>query len=490
MAEEKGIGKKAVEGVKKAAEGFEGFASKIGRAGKATESYTGSVESAAQSTVELLTTPWKKMAQLIGTNTDAFEKLNQSGMSFGNSMNNIRMGAAEMRMSLDDFTKLMGENQKSFASLGGTATKSAENFTKLGKEMQQSGLAEKMTQMGFGYQELNEILAIQIGASKEKMGNDEASRKKTIESAMALAEEMDSLAKLTGMSRKEQEDSRKANQRDMQLEAAMRLQTRNMSADDAKAYRANMLNIIETTKAERGEAAAAAAKEFITTGTLKTSEAMASASIDSGGFQAMQRQVDATKKGDTKGAQEAREDARRSSMALQDNEAYLTIASQVGGTAGKVTTGQMEKMQTQYEGTKALDEENRRNGITKDLNGLMEQQKDIIKKEQTARDGLTAGMIAARNDLADANAAAVRRVGEVTGKGSKLEKEAGAIAAKRTEGRQKEYGEMIAKDTPVGDILQKGSDVGAAAIKGIEDFSQALKRLVKELNEGYAKLGK
>lgn len=486
MAEEDKSSKKVADGMKKASDKVEEFASRLGRAGEATKNYTGSIESAAQSTVELLTLPWKKMAQLIGTNTDAFEKLNQSGMSFGNSMNNIRMSAAEMRMSLDDFTKLMGESQKSFASLGGTATKSAENFTKLGKEMQQSGLAEKMTQMGFGYQELNEILAIQIGASKEKMGADEASRRKTIESAMALAEEMDGLAKLTGMSRKDQEESRKALQRDMQLEAALRLQTRNMSADDAKAYRANMMNIIETTKAERGEAAASAAKELITTGTLKSSEAQASASLDADAFQAMQRQIASGKKGDIAGMNQAREEARQASMRNQDNEAYLTVASQVGGVAGKVTTGQMASMQTQYEGTKALDEENRRNGITKDLNGLMEQQKKLIKEEQTARDGLTAGMIATRNNLADANAAAVRRTGEVMGKDSNLAKQVGKIAEDRAGGgKQAEYGKLIEKNTPVGDLMQFGSDVGAKAVEGLRDVTAKLRDLVEEINKTY-----
>jgi hypothetical protein len=488
MAEKDGVGKKVVDavgGVVKAAKTYSNkldeLSSQSGRQAEAIKTYTGSIESVSNSLVDLMTAPWQKMAQVIGTNVEAFKDLSQTGITFGNSMNNIRMGAADMRMSLDEFTGFMKENQKSFASLGGTVGKGAEAFANLSKQMINSELGEKMMQLGYSSSELNEVLAIQIGASKAKLSAEDGSRERAIASAMKMAEEMDSLAKLTGVSRKEQEESRKALQRDMALEAAMRLQTRNMSKEDAEKYRANMMNIIETTKTERGEAAASAAKEMITTGTLKTSEAQASASMDAGGFQAMTRQIEAAKKGDTEGMNRAREEARKSSLEMQDNEAYLTVASQVGGVAGQVARGQMGSMQTQYEGTKSLDEENKRNGITKDLNGLMEQQKDLIKKEQEARDGHTRAMIQAKIELDKANAAAVRSVGSSMAKGTEFDKAMNRTVDRVTDPKTRTTQEGLEKqfDKDFGKISK---EVAGAAGKGVEETTKILTEAVTEIS--------
>ena len=489
MAKEDGVVKKVADAADKASKGLEGFAKQAGRADKALDSYTGSVEAAAAGAVDLLTTPWRKMAQLIGTNTEAFEQLNKTGMSFGNSMNNIRMSAADMRMGLDEFTRFMGENQKSFASLGGTVGKGAQNFAEMSKLMQAN--SEKLTQMGYGYEELNQILAIQVGASKAKIEGDEAARKRQIDGAIKLAEEMDGLAKLTGVSRKEQEETRKALQKDMAFEAAMRQETRNMTKEDAEKYRAAMMDLVATTEATQGAAAGAAIKEsIITGGSLQSGEAMAHASLNNEAYQKSMEAREKIKQGDYEGAKRSKESSDAAAITSQNSDANLSVARYVGGTAGNVAKGTMAATQTQFEGLKSLEDQAKRNGeIISDVNELMGRQKAAIKAEQEARDGVTAAMITTKNRLADATAATTRVVGETMGKGSKMEQDMLKVSDKNSASKRDEYADKLRK-SPVKDAMQVGADLAGTAVVGLDKLADAATKLSEELIKWYAEIKK
>jgi len=484
MAKDDGVGKKVVDATKDAAKGLEGFAKQAGRADKALDSYTGSVEAAAAGAVDLLTTPWRKMAQLIGTNTEAFEQLNKTGMSFGNSMNNIRMSAADMRMGLDEFTRFMGENQKSFASLGGTVGKGAQNFAEMSKLMQAN--SEKLTQMGYGYEELNQILAIQVGASKAKIEGDEAARNRQIAGAIKLAEEMDGLAKLTGVSRKEQEETRKALQKDMAFEAAMRQETRNMTKEDAEKYRAAMMDLVATTEATQGAAAGAAIKEsIITGGSLQSGEAMAHASLNNEAYQKSMEAREKIKQGDYEGAKRSKESSDAAAITSQNSDANLSVARYVGGTAGNVAKGTMAATQTQFEGLKSLEDSLSRQGKTiSDVNELMGRQKAAIKQEQEARDGVTAAMITTKNRLADATAATTRVVGETMGKGSKMEQDMLKVSDKNSASKRDEYANNF-RNSGVKGAVQLGADLAGTAVVGLDKLADEAVKLAGELKKWY-----
>jgi len=484
MAKDDGIIKKVgdaaggvAKAVTKASNELEKLANASGRQAEALKDHTGSIEAVSKSLVDIMTTPWQKMAQVIGTNVETFKELSQTGITFGNSMNNIRMGAADMRMSMGEFSEFMTTNQKSFASLGGTVGKGAEEFAKLSKQMVNSELGEKMMQLGYSSKELNEVLAIQIGASKAKLSAEDGSRERAIASAMKMAEEMDSLAKLTGVSRKEQEETRKALQKDMAFEAAMRQETRNMSKEDAEKYRAAMMDLVATTEATQGAAAGAAIKEsIITGGSLQSSGAMAHASLNSEAYQKSMEAREKIKQGDYEGAKKTKEQSDAAAITSQNSDANLSVARFAGGTAGQVARGTMSATQTQFEGLKALD------SSLKDVGGLMAKQKDMIKEEQDARDGHTRAMIQAKIELEKANAAAVRSVGSSMAKGTEFDKNMNKMVDRATDPKTRTTQQGLEKefDKTFGGISK---DIAGAAGKGVEETAKVLTEAATKIKQ-------
>lgn len=178
-----------------------------------------------------------KLIGSIEDSMDTYKVLSRSGASFGNSLVELNMQAAGTRLPLKEFTNLVQNNVKGFAGLSGGVAKGATLFAEASQQMfDDSGLIEKFTSMGYTSEELNSLLSYTIVQQKRLGVSDEEAKKRAIEQATMLATEMDAMAKLTGKSRKEQEDELRKTKENGQMRPALDMEIKKGGDGVRKAF--------------------------------------------------------------------------------------------------------------------------------------------------------------------------------------------------------------------------------------------------------------
>ena len=437
--------------------------------------------------VNLATAGLRKLSEVVGNNTEKLEQFTNIGSSFGNSLNAMKIAAAESRVSLEDFYDILEKNNKSFAGLGGTVAEGSKEFAKLSRSFYDSGFAENLKQMGYTGKELNEVLALQVGISKSNMESTEEGRTRSLKSAAELAYQMDEISKLTGKSRKEQAEAMKEQQRDMKLEAALRQQTAGMSKEDADAYRKQVMAHISEVQNTMGPAAANAAKEIATSGTLQTQASRQFVATAGEGAQALIRSTQAIKDRDFAEADRERKRAQAEIVAIQDTPAYqnlIIFGTKVSGVVGDT----MAATQTMYDGVKnqlqatgtAVVNLGDKAG---EVAGALGNMRESVRKEQEARDPLTSLMVRTADRLKDAEAAYEARIRSTMMDPSKG---LGQALAQASDARSM----GIAPKTTAGDIAEERQKALAARQAGQEvtvGMREAYDRVAKPIADNFIK---
>jgi hypothetical protein len=145
------------------------------------------------------------LAGYIDRSVDSFRDLSASGASFGNSLIAVRNAAANMEMSLTEFTGFVTQNSASLSLLGGTATEGAKQFASMNKTLKSTGGFADLKAMGFTVLEINEGMADYIEL-QSRMGTLQGRSTKDLAASSAdYMKQVDLLAKVTGKTRKEAE---------------------------------------------------------------------------------------------------------------------------------------------------------------------------------------------------------------------------------------------------------------------------------------------
>lgn len=106
---------------------------------------------------------------------------------------------------LDKFGVLMSENSENLARFGGNAVDGAKAFANLGTELQHSGLTEKLLNMGISVDEINKGAA---GYLKQQVGlgiNQKGLGDKLAAQTAEYISELETISRLTGQTRQQQE---------------------------------------------------------------------------------------------------------------------------------------------------------------------------------------------------------------------------------------------------------------------------------------------
>jgi len=322
------------------------------------------------SAVSGISTAYGKLQSVIEPSLGTWRKLSDTGASFGNDIVGMSAAASGSRLTLDEFADVIKKNSGNFSGLGGNAAKGAENFAKLSKEMADSGVNDNLLRLGMSSKDINEVLALQVGMQQSINMDNEQQRKKAIESAVKLATEMDSMAKLTGVSRKEQEENMKKAQADMQVEAKLRVLTMGKSEEEAAAIRSGFMTQYNEAQL-RGQGQMF--KEVFATGTVQSQEAANQVAISGREAQMTMAQAKATAAGDAKAAGEYSKQAAVESMKNQNDVNKLNLAIYSSNTdAGKSMKESMTATSGMYKAEQAVRAKMEKDGL---LAGLSEQQK-------------------------------------------------------------------------------------------------------------------
>lgn len=133
---------------------------------------------------------------------DKFRELSQVGADFGSGIGTVRNIAAQAGMSLDTFTQAIGANSKNLAMLGGNATAGAKIFGAVNKSLQ-GPFQQSLARLGFSMEETAEYTAGYL-AQQTRLGNAQRMTQTELNAgAREYLMELDKLARVHGMSRKE-----------------------------------------------------------------------------------------------------------------------------------------------------------------------------------------------------------------------------------------------------------------------------------------------
>ncbi len=359
--------------------------------------------------------PWDALKKEVESGTTAFNKLSSTGNSFNNDIIGMKVAAANTRMTFDEFGAVITKSGKDFSGLGGSVAKGGQVFTEFSKTFFDSGLTENLRQMGYSSKDLNEVLALQIGFQKSSTDTSVEGQLKSAKAAADLAAEMDMVAKLTGVSRKEQEAALEKSKVDGQIEAKMRLIGLTQGADAEKAARENFAKQLVSAQAMGTDTIF---KEMFATGTVRSREAAIQMGIMGEAARETANSAKALSKGQVAAAESAMEQAKVGNMNNQKNAAYLQIAAAGVGDVGKAAIKNIETNDVAYQGMVKTQKAAEAMGIQ--LNStteILKVQREAIRDEQKARHGLTQSIITTQARGQDLNAAIANKIIDPLNKG-------------------------------------------------------------------------
>jgi hypothetical protein len=330
---------------------------------------------------------------------DTFRDISKTGVTFNNSVVDMQAAAAGSRLTLREFGNLIKENNTNFLALGGSAGKGAKEFARLSKGFFDSGFGDKLTQLGYTSEDLNNLMAIQMSNMTARELKAKGGDAAQFESTVRLAEEMDAMAKLTGKSRKEQEAALKAGQADGQRMSALQaLKNKNIvGAQDAfNAVTTNTVGQFQTLMQDMVTAGRPLTKEMASYYGLLSKETKA----------AIAEAQEAVTRGDVKAAEEASKRA----MALEaketvTNNARINLGTQGNAIQKKAMEDQMRLGNLIIEKEKELKDKGFTGSSGEILDAARKQLAAEIKKEQNDRSGETASIIEAQNRIKDMGSA-------------------------------------------------------------------------------------
>ena len=299
---------------------------------------------------------FKYVYDAVGENIDMMKDLSKSGMNFSGDVVGMTAGIKGMRVSNEEFSDIMKKNSAGFTALGGNVTRGAEAFTKLAGDFQRSEFTDSLIAAGYTNKELNEVLAMQLTTGKMALRDDKESKRVAIESAAALAKEMDMMAKLTGKSREEQMATMQKLKDDMAIEAKLRQQTAGMGEIEAAEYRKKVM--AEMSKAEMEGRGQLLKETFLHGQAVSEEAAMQQITIGNAAFQNTVNQGRALAEKNFKEAEEQGKSARRATVDFQKSAEGLQIAMLPGQQA--ITEGAQKSMkanQAYYDSLAAISQE-------------------------------------------------------------------------------------------------------------------------------------
>lgn len=208
-----------------------------------------------------------ELVKAVEGGVDTFRHLSVSGVSFNNNILEMKNAAAQSRLTLDEFADVVKTNSQGFAAFGGTATRGAQLFSKASKDMFDKGLANPLLNMGMTFKDINEDLAEYIVQNRRRFTDQQIADGTAARSAVAMATEMDKIAKLTGKNRKDMEKEIQTRMRKGQVDAKIRLLEASGNKEAADKMRRALA---EAEKA--GPGALAAVEDLFTKGAVVSEE--------------------------------------------------------------------------------------------------------------------------------------------------------------------------------------------------------------------------
>ena len=149
----------------------------------------------------------------------SYRAVAQTGATFGGSISNFATAASQAGMSMAEFGSMIQKNGNAMTAFGTTTEGGASNFARVSKQLRST--SSELYALGFSTQDINQGLASYGALMKSQGLQGKKSNAELAQGAKTYLKEMDALAKATGQSRAQVEESMAAMAKDAQFQASM-----------------------------------------------------------------------------------------------------------------------------------------------------------------------------------------------------------------------------------------------------------------------------
>jgi hypothetical protein len=142
---------------------------------------------------------------MLDQNLDVLRQISGVGAAFDNSIRSLRQAANDTLMMPDEFARVIANNTDAIMFMGTTMTDGARRFARVSRDLQESGGFDQLMQLGFTVEEINDGL-LSYTRRQAMMGRlNEMSDAQLRAGTQEYLEDLDAIAKLTGLQRDELE---------------------------------------------------------------------------------------------------------------------------------------------------------------------------------------------------------------------------------------------------------------------------------------------
>jgi len=151
-----------------------------------------------------------------------WQKFSTEGLNYAGNAVAFRAAVMRTGMSFEEFGESLEKIKPALFQMGIGIAGGLEAFGEISKRMNSPEMQVALNTMGILPKEANEILAMTVRLGRSNISQlDEAGKQKLLDSTLGLAREMDMMAKLTGISRREQQKNIETIENDARVRARM-----------------------------------------------------------------------------------------------------------------------------------------------------------------------------------------------------------------------------------------------------------------------------
>ena len=169
--------------------------------------------------IPIVGTVFAAVAKAVENTTAAYQGAAQSGATFGGSINAFAGAASSAGMTMKDFASLVSKNGEALRFLGGNTEAGGKRFADITKTLRAT--SKDLYNLGYSTEDVNQGLANYTKLAMQGGKNTNMTNAQLVQGTKSYLKEMDLLAKVTGETRKQQEDAQQKLMSDAQYQAAM-----------------------------------------------------------------------------------------------------------------------------------------------------------------------------------------------------------------------------------------------------------------------------
>jgi hypothetical protein len=257
---------------------------------------------------------------------NTFRALSRVGAGLEGRLGELRSGAADTRMSMDQFANMVGNNSELLSGFAGGVTGGIQRFRQLSKAMMEGDTISGMLNLGYSLEGANEFILknMEVQRREARFRNADGSMNSQLmlESSLRMAESLDVMAKVAGKDLKQMQDDLVSRQRNGATQARLRLLEQQGVQGAGEAYRS-----AQTSLAAAPQVAKDLVDDLVQTGVPMSEATKTFAATNKEAYAAAVAQANAIKRGDAAAARANGERLTGAAAAFANSTQGLTMAT-------------------------------------------------------------------------------------------------------------------------------------------------------------------